>query len=52
MAAFIEAKVSRCYGISSKPLQEGEKELRKKLESGGSGIGAAELLRRLDTILG
>jgi putative hydrolase of HD superfamily len=51
MAAYIEAKVSRCYGISSKPLQDGEKELRKKLESNGSGIGAKDLIERLDKIL-
>ena len=52
MAAYIEAKASRCYGISSKPLQEGESELRKKLEASGAGIGAKELIGRLDQILG
>ena len=51
MAAYIEAKASRCYGISSKSLQDGEEELRKRLETGGSGIGAGELLKRLDVIL-
>ena len=51
MAAYIEAKVSRCYGISSKQLQDGEKELRKKLENNGSGIGAKDLIERLDRIL-
>jgi len=52
MAAYIEARASRGYGISSQPLQEGEKELRRKLENSGAGIGAQELLERLDVILG
>ena len=51
MAAYIEARASRFYGTSSKPLQKGEMELRKKLEAGGAGIGAKELLERLDVIL-
>ncbi|MCL2317435.1 MAG: HD domain-containing protein [Methanomassiliicoccaceae archaeon] len=51
MAAYIEAKISRSYGVSSKPLQEGEKEIRKKLETGGSGIGAKEIIERLDIIM-
>jgi putative hydrolase of HD superfamily len=51
LAAYIEAKVSRCYGISSKQLQTGESEIRKKLESNGSGIGAKEIMDRLDRIL-
>jgi putative hydrolase of HD superfamily len=51
MAAYIEARASRCYGISSKTLEEGEKELRRKLMNTGSGIGAEEILRRLDDVL-
>ncbi len=51
MAAYIEAKASICYGISSKALRDGEAELRKKLESNGSGIGAKEIIERLDVIL-
>ena len=51
MAAYIEAKASIYYGTSSKTLQEGEKELRKKLGSTASGIGAKELIERLDVIL-
>jgi putative hydrolase of HD superfamily len=51
MAAYIEAMASRRSGISSKALQEGEKELRKKLEANGSGIGAKKLIERLDEIL-
>ncbi|MCL2032022.1 MAG: HD domain-containing protein [Methanomassiliicoccaceae archaeon] len=51
MAAYIEARASRCYGISSKAMAEGEAELRKRLLSTGSGIGAEGLLKRLDSIL-
>ena len=51
MAAYIEARASRYYGTSSKPLHKGEKELRKKLESDGGSIGAKELIERLDAVL-
>jgi len=51
MAAYIEAKISRCYGISSQTLIEGEREIRKKLETSGSGIGAKEIIERLDVIM-
>ena len=51
MAAYLEAKASRWYGTSSNTLSEGEAELRKKLESSADGIGAKELLERLDVIL-
>lgn len=48
MAAYIEARASRCYGITSKTLVEGEKELRNKLEKQGIGIGAKDLLKSFD----
>lgn len=48
MAAYIEARVSRCYGITSKTLSEGEKELKNKLEKQGSGIRAKELIKSFD----
>ncbi|MCL2509851.1 MAG: HD domain-containing protein [Methanomassiliicoccaceae archaeon] len=51
MAAYIEAKASIYYGTSSKTLVEGEKELRKKLESTADGIGAKDIIKRLDIIL-
>lgn len=50
MAAYIEAKASRCYGISSQVLGQGEKELRKKLEETGEGISAIELLEGFDRV--
>ncbi|MDR1404507.1 MAG: HD domain-containing protein [Candidatus Methanoplasma sp.] len=50
MAAYIEARASRCYGISSKALEKGEKELRDKLIRDGSGIGAGELIECFDRI--
>jgi putative hydrolase of HD superfamily len=51
-AAYIEAKASIYYGISSRPLEEGVEEIKKKLRSSGAGIGAEGLLERLDKILG
>ncbi|MDR2698473.1 MAG: HD domain-containing protein [Candidatus Methanoplasma sp.] len=51
MAAYIEAKASVSYGISSKPLEDGVKELRKKLRASGAGIGAEDLLDQLDRVL-
>ena len=51
MAAYIEARASRRYGISSKAMQDGEAELRKRLVASGSGIGAEGILERLDVIL-
>ena len=51
MAAYIEAKASMCYGITSKTLEDGEKELRKRLMSSGSGIGAEGLIKRLNELL-
>ncbi|MDR2845699.1 MAG: HD domain-containing protein [Candidatus Methanoplasma sp.] len=50
MAAYIEAHVSRCYGVSSKTLADGEKELRVKLKDVGKGIGAEDLIRSFDQI--
>jgi len=50
MAAYIEAHISRCYGISSKALMEGEKQLREKLENSGAGIDAKNLMNRFDEI--
>ncbi|MDR3075445.1 MAG: HD domain-containing protein, partial [Candidatus Methanoplasma sp.] len=51
MAAYVEARASRYYGISSRALEDGENELKSKLLSNGSGIGASELIGRLDSIL-
>ncbi|MDR0887840.1 MAG: HD domain-containing protein [Candidatus Methanoplasma sp.] len=48
MAAYIEAHVSICHGISSKTLKEGEKELRVKLKEVGKEIGAEDLILSFD----
>lgn len=48
MAAFMEAHISIRYGVSSKTLREGEKEIRKKLEKSGKGIDANGLLKSFD----
>ena len=44
LAAYIEAHVSISYGISSKSLREGERELEEKLFESGEGICARGLI--------
>ena len=48
MAAYMEAHISRCYGITSSTLVEGEKDLRDRLIEKGKGIGAKGLMEGLD----
>lgn len=48
MAAYMEAFVSRRYGITSSTLLEGERSIRDKLVEKGSGIGAKNLLEDFD----
>ena len=48
MAAYIEAHVSECYGISSKVLINGKAELKRKLLLSDTGIDAKGLMERLD----
>ena len=48
MCAYIEANVSRRYGISSVKLNEGEDSLHKRLEEEGDCIRASDLMRRLN----
>ena len=51
MAAYIEAHISICYGISSKALVDGERELKDKLEKMGKGIDAKNLVESFDKIV-
>lgn len=48
-AAYMEAHVSRCYGIGSKTLSEGEEEVRRKIQNKGSGFGKG-LVESLDSM--
>lgn len=48
LAAFMEAHISIRYGVSSKALRDGEKEIRNKLEKSGKGIDANGLVRSFD----
>lgn len=50
MAAYMEANISRRYGISSNTLVEGEGGIRDKLVEKGKGIGARALMDDLDRI--
>ncbi len=50
MAAYMEANISRRYGISSNTLLEGERGLRDKLIEKGRGIGAQRLVEDLDRL--
>lgn len=46
--AYIEANVSRRYGITSSKLREGEESLRRRLEEEGACIRASDLMKRFD----
>jgi putative hydrolase of HD superfamily len=48
MGAYLEANVSRRYGVSSAVLRSGEMALRERLEKEGGPIGAADLIKRFD----
>ena len=48
MAAYMEAYISRCYGVVSNTRLEGEQDLRRKLVERGEGIGAQRLIEDLD----
>lgn len=48
MAAYMEANISRRYGICSNTLLEGERGIRDKLIEKGKGIGAQKLIEDLD----
>lgn len=50
MAAYMEANISRRYGISSNTLVEGERGIRDKLVEKGKGIGARALMDDLNRI--
>lgn len=50
LAAYVEAHVSICYGVSSRSLKEGEEELRTRLMQDGGNIDAEELIIRLGRI--
>lgn len=48
MGAYMEAFISRRYGITSNTLLEGERSIRDKLIEKGDGIGAKRLLEDFD----
>jgi len=48
MAAYMEAHVSECYGISSKVLMNGKAELKRKLFSSNTRIDAKGLVEHLN----
>ncbi len=48
MAAYMEATISRRYGITSNTLLEGERGIRDKLIEKGRGIDAQRLMEELD----
>ncbi|MDY0293728.1 MAG: HD domain-containing protein [Candidatus Methanomethylophilaceae archaeon] len=48
MAAYIEAYVSRRYGITSRTLEDGEDSLRRRLNEIGGSIDSTGFMERLD----
>ena len=51
LAAYMEAFISRRYGITSNTLLEGERSIRDRLVEKGSGIGARMLIEGLDRMM-
>ncbi|MDR0335140.1 MAG: HD domain-containing protein [Methanomassiliicoccaceae archaeon] len=49
-AAYMEAHVSECYGISSRSLSDGKEELKAKLLSMETDVDVKGLLERLDSM--
>jgi len=50
LAAYMEAHVSICYGVSSSTLREGERSIRAKLLERKGGIDAAKIISDLDAM--
>ncbi len=48
LAAYIEAHVSMCYGIKSATLENGEKDILRKLNSSNTGIDVKELIKKFN----
>ena len=50
LAAYMEAHISICYGVSSSTLRDGEHDIRVKLLGRKKGIDAAKIISDLDTM--
>ncbi|MCL2712387.1 MAG: HD domain-containing protein, partial [Methanomassiliicoccaceae archaeon] len=50
LAAYMEAYVSECYGISSRSLSNGKEELKRKLLSADTEIDAKGLIEKLESM--
>ena len=50
LAAYMEAHISICYGISSSTLRDGEHDIRVKLLGRKKGIDTAKIISDLDTM--
>jgi putative hydrolase of HD superfamily len=48
LAAYMEAHISICYGVSSTTLRDGERDIRAKLMERNRGIDAARIIDDLD----
>ncbi len=50
LAAYMEAHISICYGVSSSTLRDGEHDIRVKLLGRQKGIDTAKIISDLDTM--
>ena len=50
LAAYMEAHISICYGVSSTTLRDGERDIREKLQSRDRGIDASKIISDLDAM--
>ena len=50
LAAYMEAYISICYGVSSTTLRDGERDIREKLCARGSSIDASKIISDLESM--
>ena len=50
LGAFMEARISRRYGVSSSSLRQGEEGIREKLLARHNGIDTARIIDGLDSL--
>ena len=50
LAAYMEAYISICYGVSSTTLRDGERDICEKLCARGSGIDASKIISDLESM--
>ena len=50
LAAYMEAHISVCYGVSSAALRDGERDIRVKILSRDKGMDASKIIEDLEAM--